>query len=273
MDKACGFIYLKTMELDVSKSASYEKILRKGGFMSLKKIPIVLAMAVLVLPFNLTAEEGGQKIVAIGDVDAGYSISGQKAYDVKETIQINLKKEIEKLCKQNCTVKIVSPAVVVEGQKAEDVEDFPEMPTNRPPTQKEMAKYIAAMRQMQKQMTGELKTHKPVDADYYFDFKVTSGQSDTDTGQAAYTFETLTGINTSPADLSMKSTKIYLTATRRDPKTGTLIDKYTAKASSTKVRNLAGYTSYDYGDDEITRERLFSSAIKNCAKWISKQIQ
>jgi hypothetical protein len=241
--------------------------------MNFREMFISLALLAAILPLNLMAEEGGPKVIAIGDVDAGYSMSGQKAYDVKETIQINLKKEIEKDCKGSCIVKIVSPAVVVEGAKAEPAEEFPEMPTNRAPTQKEMAAYIAAMRQMQKQMTGEVKTHKPVDADYYFDFKVSSGQSGMDTGGAAYTVEHLTGLDTSHADVSTKSTKVYLTATRRDPRTGTLIDKHVAKASKVRFRNVAGYTSYDYGNDELERERLFSSAIKSCAKWISSQVQ
>lgn len=241
--------------------------------MNFRKTIVFLALLALLFPLSLKAEEGAQKVVAIGDVDAGYSMSGKKAYDVKETIQINLKKEIEKECKGSCVAKIVSPAVVVEGSKAEATMQFPEMPTNRAPTQKEMAQYMAAMQQMQKQMTGEVKTHKPVDADYYFDFTVSSGQSGMDTGGAAYTVESLTGLNTSPADVSTKSTKVYLTATQRDPKTGTLIDKHTAKASKVKVRNMAGYTSYDYGNEELDRERLFSSAIKSCAKWINKQVQ
>lgn len=241
--------------------------------MNLRKIIVVSALLAILAPLHLNAEEGGQAVVAIGDVDAGYSMSGGKAYDAIETIQINLKKQIEKECKGRCVAKIVSSAVVVEGSKPEVTTQFPELPTNRAPTQKEMTQYMAAMKRMQKEMTGEVKVHKPVDADYYYDFKVSSGQSGMDTGGAAYTIESMTGLDTSVADVSTKSTKVYLTATRRDPKTGTLIDKHTAKASKVKVRNMAGYTSYDYGNDELERERLFSSAIKSCAKWIGKQVQ
>jgi len=238
------------------------------------KITILAAATVIMIaaPFCLPAEEASQKVIAIGDVDAGYDISGQRAYDVKETIQIGLKKELEKRGKGLYTVKIVSPAVVTEGKEPEPA-NLPEMPTNRAPTQKEMAKYMAAMQQMQKEMTGQVKKHKPVAADAYFDFRVTSGESSQDTGGAASTIGYYSGINTHVGDMATKTTKVYLTATQRDPKTGELVDKHTAKASSVKFRNVAGYTSYDYGSDEMARESLFKFAIKDCAKWINTRVQ
>jgi hypothetical protein len=58
----------------------------------------------------------------------------------------------------------------------------------------------------------------------------------------------------------------------RDPRTGALIDKHTSKASSVRVKNIAGYSDYDYGSDEMTRERLYKSAIKECAKWIESKV-
>ncbi len=240
----------------------------------MKRAIAVICMAVfaLAVPFFANAEEGTSKVIAIGDVDAGYDISGQRAYDVKETIQIGLKKEIEKLGKGQYSVKIVSLAVVTGGKEPEAVE-MPEMPTDRAPSQKEMAKYMAAMQQMQKEMTGQVKRHKPVSADAYFDFRVASGESGADTGGIAGTIGHYGGIDTTAGDVSTKSTKIYLTATQRDPKTGELMDKHTSKASSVKFRSMAGYTSYDYGNDEITREKLFSSAVKDCAKWIVNAVK
>lgn len=230
------------------------------------------ALIISAFSFSLYAQEAAQKVIAIGDVDAGYDIGGQRAYDVKETIQIGLKKELEKQGKGKYVVNIVSPAVVTEGAQPEPA-NLPEMPTNRAPTQKEMAKYMAAMQQMQKQMTGQVKTHKPVAANAYFDFKVASGISGGDTTGGASTIGEYTGLNTSVGDIGFKSTKVYLVATMRDPKTGELIDKHTAKASSVKFKNVAGYTSYDYGSDEMTRESLFKPAIKDCAKWIAEQVK
>lgn len=244
-------------------------------------VTIVLSVVALFLalqPFCAVAEEqstGKQtvKVIAIGDVDAGYNISGQHAYDVKETIQLGLKKEIEKRGKGTLTVNIVSPAVRAEGAKMSEPEDLPQMPTDRAPTQKEMAQYIAAMQQWQKEMTGQVKKHKPVEADAYFEFKVQSQASETTNYGTASTIGDITGHSMPSTDFGVKSTKVYLIATQRDPKTGALIDKHTAKASSLKVRNIAGYTSYYYGSDEITNEQLFKTAIEACAKWIVKQMK
>lgn len=240
--------------------------------MKRKNFFAVCTFLAVLTAFCAAAEEGASKVIAIGDVDAGYDISGQRAYDVKETIQIGLKKEIEKQSKGQYTVKIVSPAVVTAGKEAEPSE-LPELPTDRAPTQKEMAKYMAAMQQMQKEMTGQVKKHKPVAADAYFDLRVSSGQSGMDTGGAASTIGYYSGINTHVGDMSTKTTKVYLTATQRDPRTGELIDKHTAKASSVKFRNVGGFTSYDYGSDEMQRESLFKPAIKDCAKWILSQVK
>lgn len=233
----------------------------------MKRLIICVALVVIATP--LYAQ---QKVIALGDVDVGYDIAGQRAYDVKETIQVGLKKEIEKQGKGSYVVNIVSPAVVTEESQPEPA-DLPEMPTDRAPTQKEMAKYMAAMQQYQKQMSGQVKTHKPVAADAYFDFRVVSGTSEADTGGAASTIGEFTGHYPSVVDMSTKTTKVYVVATMRDPKTGSLIDKHTAKASSTKVRNIAGYTDYNYGSDEMTREGLYKSAIKECAKWITGKVQ
>jgi len=233
---------------------------------------VCVAVFALAVPFFVHAEEGTSKVIAIGDVDAGYDISGQRAYDVKETIQIGLKKEIEKQSKGQYTVKIVSPAVVTAGKEPEPA-DMPEMPTDRAPTQKEMARYMAAMQQMQKEMTGQVKKHKPVAADAYFDFRVASGESSQDTSGAASTIGYYSGLNTHVGDMATKTTKVYLTATQRDPRSGELVDKHTSKASSVRFRNVGGYTSYDYGSDEMTRESLFKPAIKDCAKWILSQVK
>ena len=129
------------------------------------------------------------------------------------------------------------------------------------------------MQQWQKQMSGEVKVHKPVAADAYVEFRVSSSKGGTDIGGAASTIGSFTGINTSFANMSTKSSRMYLICTMRDPATGALQDRYTAKASSVKVQNLAGYTSYNYGDDDITRERLFKRAAKKCAKWISSKVK
>lgn len=240
----------------------------------MKKVFITLGLlfVVIAIPLYLAAQDAKPKVIALGDVEASYDVGGQHSYDVKETIQLGIKKQLEKIGKDRYEVNIVSPAVVTAGSEPEPA-DLPEMPTNRAPTQKEIAKYMAAMQQMQKQMTGQVKTHKPVKADAYFDFKVVSGISGGDTTSAASTVGEFTGLNTAAGDVGVKTTKIYLIATMRDPKTGALLDKYTAKASSVKFRNIAGYTDYDYGSDEMARERLFSSAVKDCSKWISNKVQ
>lgn len=233
---------------------------------------VVLACSLLGLSSNLFAQDAAQKTIAIGDVEAGYETAGQNAYDLKETIQLGLKKQLEKIGKGKYAIDIVSPSVVTPGQEPETME-LSDMPTDRPPTQKDMARYMAAMQRMQKQLTGQLKTHKPVAADAYFDFRVVSGQTGVDTGGAASTIGGLAGVDTSIGNISTKKTEVNIVATMRDPKTGTPIDKYTAKATSVKVRNIGGYTSYDFGSDEMTRERLFSSAVKDCAKWIASKVQ
>lgn len=240
----------------------------------MKRVQCVVGAFLLMFAINLNAQESGGavKTIAIGDVDAGYSMSGQKAYDVKETIQILLKKDLEKIGKGNYVVKITSPAVVTEGQKAPEA-SFPTLPEGKQPTQKDMAKYMAQMQQWQKQMTGEVKVHKPVAADAYVDLAVRSGQSSVDTGGAMSTVSQFTGVYTSAGDVSTKSTKVDLVCTLRDPATGELQDRYVAKASSVKFRNIAGVTSYDYGDDSITQEKLFKSAVQKCAKWIAQQVK
>jgi hypothetical protein len=235
------------------------------------------AITAVALALTLAAAAGlfageQQKVVAIGDVDAGYSMSGQKAYDVKETIQLGLKKELEKLGKGSYSVNIVSPAVVTEGSEPEAVE-LPELPQDRAPTQKEMAKYMAAMQRFQKQMTGEVKVHKPVSADYFFEFRVESSSGGADTGGMASTIGGIAGVDTSLGDVSTKKERVNLVATMRDPRTGSLMDKHVSKATSVKFRNLGGYTSYDYGDDSVSREKLFSSAIRDCAKWMNGKIE
>ncbi len=241
--------------------------------MKLKSFFMAATLIIIIaVPLYLLAEEAGEKVIAIGDVNVASDIAGQNAYDVKETIQVGLKKELEKRSKGKYTVNIVSPAVVSEGSKPEAAE-LPEMPEGRAPTQKEMAKYMAAIQQYQKEMSGQVKKHKPVAGDAYFDFRLASGQRETDTGGVASTIGSYTGLNTSAGDVGTKTTKVYLIATMRDPRTGELMDKYTAKASSVKVRNIAGYSDYSYGSDEMTREGLYKSAIKECAKWIDTKVQ
>lgn len=232
----------------------------------------LIAAFTLLLSTAAGAEEPQPKTIAIGDVDVGLDVGGQKAYDVQETIQLGLKKELEKKSKGRYAVTIVSPAVVAKGSEPPPAE-LPEMPTDRAPTQKELAQYLASMQQWQKQMTGQVKAHKPVQADAYFDLKVVSGMSGFDTSGAAGTIRDFAGVTTSAGDLATKVTKVHLVATMRDPQTGALLDKHTAKASSVKFRNVAGATSYDYGSDEMTHEHLFASAIKECAKWIGEKVE
>jgi len=212
------------------------------------------------------------KTIAIGDVDAGYTMGGSKPADVKETVQLAMKKQLEKLGKGAYNIKITSPAVVVAGSDPGEG-DFPTLSTGRAPTQKEMARYMAAMQRWQNQMTGKVKVHKPVAADAYVEFKLQGSKGGMDTSGAASTIGSLAGIDTSLGNISTKTTKVYLVCTMRDPQTGALIDRYTAKTSSVKFRNLGGFSSYDYGNDDIARERLFKSAVSKCAKWVHKQLK
>lgn len=219
------------------------------------------------------AEPGTVKTIAIGEVDAGYDTHGRKPADVKETIQILMKKQLEKIGKGSIQANIVSPAVVVEGAQP-GASNFPTLPTNRAPTQKEMAAYMASMQQWQKQATGEVKTFKPVSEDYYIEFTVSGGKSGMDTSGIGSTVGQFGGnLPTEFIDLGAKSVKLDLICTVRNPKTGTLEDRYVAKASSIKVKNLAGYSSYDYGNDAREIERLFNSAVNKCAKWVTGKIQ
>lgn len=231
---------------------------------------ICLSLFLIIFAASAYAQETAPtKTVALGDVDAGYDMSGGKAYSVKEDIQIGLKKEIEKYGKGRLSVKITSPAVVAGGSEAAGSVEMPVLPADRMPTQAEISRYMAEMQKWQKIQSGQLKVHSPVAADYFFDFKVQSGESGVDTGGAASTLGSLTGLDTSIGQVSTKSSKVYLVCTQRDPATGVLQDRHTAKASSVKVKNLGGYTSYDYGDNSIARQRLFDSAIKQCARWIA----
>jgi hypothetical protein len=239
--------------------------------MKMNKLLICTAIALLI-PAILSAQGAAKKTVALGDVQMGYDGSSQKSYEVKETIQIGLKKRLEKLSKGSYNVEIVDPAVVTRGSKPAATA-MPTMPTDRAPTQNEIAQYMASMQQMQRQMMGQVKVHQPVNADDYFEFRISSSKSDTDTGMTASSIAGYSGYDTTPGDVSFKRTKLYLIATQRNPKTGALIDKHTCKASATKVRNIAGYTTYNYGNDEITRERLFKKAIKDCAKWINGRVK
>lgn len=230
-----------------------------------------IALMAAAAPFELRAQEAQLKVIAIGDVETGSALGGGGTSGMKETIQLGLKKEIEKQGKGRLVVQIVSPEAMAEGTQAEAA-TIPAMPTNRAPTQKEMTQYLAAMQQWQQRMTGQGKTHRPVAADAYFDLRLASGTSGVDTSGAASTIGSLTGLDTSFGSVSTKTTKVYLIATMRDPKTGAPLDQYTAKASSVHIRNIAGYSEDDYGSDELTREDLFSSAIKDCAKWIASKV-
>jgi hypothetical protein len=183
-----------------------------------------------------------------------------------------VKRELEKIGKGRYNVKITSPAVVIEGA-APKASTMPTLSSGRTPTQKEMMQYMAQMQQWQNQASGKVKVHKPVVADVFVEFRISNSKGGTDVGGAASTISRFTGVNTSFANLSTKSSKMYLICTMRDPASGALIDRYNAKASSVKIRNLAGYTSYDYGDDEITRENLFKRAARKCAKWIKSKVQ
>ena len=212
------------------------------------------------------------KTIAIGDVDAGNDVNGRKAVDVKETIQILMKRGLEKEGRGRFQINIVSPAVVVEGSEPAAA-NIPALPTNRAPTEQELAKYMGAMQQYQKQMSGQVRVHKPVAADAYVDFSVSSGKGGMDTGGLASTIGQFTNVPTSIGNVGTSSVKVNLVCTLRDPASGTLVDRYVAKASSVKVKNVAGYTSYDYGNDVATIERLFNSSVKKCAKWVSSQVR
>lgn len=219
--------------------------------------------AVLVAP---------SKTIALGDVDAGYSMSGQKASDVKETIQLMLKKELEKVGKGRYAVKITSPAVVAENAPLSSAE-MPMLPTDRAPTPQEMSKYLATMQRWQQQMSGQVKVHKAVTADAFFEFAVSSGQGGVSTGGVTSTVGDFVDIPTGIGNVDTSSSRMDLVCTMRDPATGELLDRYVAKASSVKVRNLMGFTSYDYGEDTRTKENLFRSAVSKCAKWISTKVE
>jgi Skp family chaperone for outer membrane proteins len=236
------------------------------------KKTLALLVLVVVCAFSLNAMAQTVKTVAIGDVEAGYDTHGRKPADVKETIQILMKKRLEKLGKGAIQANIVSPAVVVEGSQPK-ASNFPTLPTNRAPTQKEMAQYMAAIQQWQKQATGQVKTFKPASEQYYVDFSVSGGKSGMDTSGIDSTIGQFGGsLPTDIADVGTKSVKVDLICTMRNPQTGALVDRYVAKASSVKVKNLAGYTSYDYGNDAREIESLFNSAVKKCAKWMVKNI-
>lgn len=210
------------------------------------------------------------KTIALGDVNVGSSGGGQQAYEVKETIQMLMKKEIEKKGKGRFNVTITSPAVVVEGSKA-DASDMPSISSK--PTQAEVMKYMAQMQQFQKQMSGQVKVHKPVSADAYFEFSVADSQGGMSASGVPSEIGQFVDVPFSIGSMSTKSSKIQLICTMRDPASGQLMDRYAAKASSVKMQNIMGYSSYDYGNDAMTRERLFKSAVNKCAKWIVEKIQ
>lgn len=211
------------------------------------------------------------KSVVIGDVQVGSAAGGSNSKDVKETIQMGLKKQLEKKSKGNYSVSISNPTA-----DAGDKEKSPEMsalPTNRQPTQAEIMKYMKAMQKMQSEMMSDTRKFSPVIADAYFDFKLQTSKSEVDTGSAASIIGDFAGVDTSVGDISTKSTNVYLICSMRNPASGDLIDRYTAKVSSVKFRNIAGVSSYYYGDDGIERERLFSQAVKKCAKWMNKKLK
>lgn len=212
---------------------------------------------------------GVSKTIAIGDVDAGYDMNGGQAWQVKETIQLALKRELEK---KGYVVKITSPAVVTESYQEEGA-GLPALPTNRAPTQEELNRYMGAMQKLQMQQSGKVKVHKPVAADAFFEFRIQSGSGSSDTGGVARTIGDLTGLDTSWGSMSTSTTKMYLVCDMRDPASGALEDRHTAKASSVKFKNLGGYTSYDYGNDIEARERLFNKAVTDCAKWIGEKVR
>lgn len=218
---------------------------------------------------STSSEPVSSKTIALGDVVGSNASSPSDAAGVKEAVQILVKKELEKIGKGRYNVNIVSSTVAREDKE----DSFPALPENRAPTAAEMAKFTAAMQKMQMKMSGQ-PTFKPVKADAYVDFRIQSGSGSVDTSGVAGTIGQLSGIDTSLGSLSTSSTKLYLVCNMRNPADGMIIDRYTAKTSSVNIQNIAGFSSYDYGgQDETTKERLFSQAAVKCAKWISDRIK
>jgi len=210
--------------------------------------------------FVFAEEDKPPKVVVLGEVKLSGSAVTQNEEDVKETIQMNIRNELEKRGKGKYIVNLAVP----EQSAPSGIET--EIPNSN---SQALANHLAAIQKLQQQQQHPVRQgHVPVNADAYFDFRVSNSANETDTSGVADTVGNFIGYDTSLGSFSTRKFTVFLTVSMRDPKTGMLLDQHTAKSSSTKVRNVAGYSSYNYGNDSADIERLFSKTIKECVKWI-----
>lgn len=246
----------------------------------MKKIKMTAIIAVITVALALTLaspahakkDEGPKRVVAIGNVNTGgMGFSSMSPKELSELFRLRAKKMLEK--KGHYSVILPEPKDEIVGETA----TAPKA-QKQPKTTAEAMKYAREMQEQYQQMMAQSqgrRVYYPVDADALFDFNVQTGSRHMTTGGVFSQVEGMTGAPVGDADFSSDSINMTLTCLRRNPKTGSLVDEYKAKASSTRATRVGGmsyYTMENTSDPDRAFDRMFKRSMGKCIKWIDKQL-
>jgi hypothetical protein len=242
------------------------------------KISYLLTIAAIVacaIAFALPAQakdEGPKATIAVGNVNTGgMGFSSLSPKELAELFRVRAKKELEKKGRYN---------VILPEPKDEKFEE-PSKPKaqKQPKTAAEAMRYAAEMQEQYHQMMAQQQGRRiyyPVQANALYDFNISTGSRHVTTGGVFSQIEGMTGAPVGDADFSSDSVNMTLTCLRRNPTTGSLMDEYKAKASSTRVARVGGvsyYTMEDTSDPDRAFDRMFKRAMSKCVSWIDKQMK
>lgn len=240
----------------------------------LTTIAVAAILVSLALPAQAKKDEGSRKTVAVGSVDTGnMGFSSLSPKELAELFRVRAKKEIEKKGRFD----VILPES--KGKKYGEASEPKAKKGKQPKTMAEAMKYAEEMQEQYHQMMAQSKgvyAYYPVNADALFDFRITTGSRHVTSGGVFSQIEGMTGAPVGDADFSSDSVNMTLTCLRRNPQTGSLMDEYKAKASSTKIAQVGGvsyYTMEDTSDPDRAFDRMFKRAMGKCVKWIDKQMK
>jgi hypothetical protein len=238
----------------------------------------IIAVAVVAIAISLPAhakkDEGPKTTIAVGNVNTGsMGFSSLSPKELAELFRVRAKKMIEK--KGHYNVILPEPKDEIAGKTS-----APKAKTQKQPaTAAEAMKYAREMQEQYQMMMAQSqgrRVYYPVNANALYDFRIATGSRHVTTGGVFSQVEGMTGAPVGDADFSSDSVNMTLTCLRRNPQTGSLMDEYKAKASSTRVARVGGvsyYTMEDTSDPDRAFDRMFKRAMGKCVKWIDKQMK
>jgi hypothetical protein len=235
---------------------------------------IAVAVIALALPAHAKKDEGPRPTVAVGSVDTGnMGFSSLSPKELSELFRVRAKKMLEK--KGHFNVILPEPKDKQQGEPSMPKAKGGKQPTSVADAMKQAQEMQEQYHKMMAQSRG-VYAYYPVNADALYDFRITTGQRHVTTGGVFSQIEGMTGAPVGDADFSSDSVNMTLTCLRRNPQTGSLMDEYKAKASSTRVAQVGGvsyYTMEDTSDPDRAFDRMFKRAMGKCIKWIDKQMK